>query len=208
MEAEIVLTFCTAAFFLALAPGPDNLFVLSQSALFGIRAGLWVTLGLCSGLIFHTLAVVLGVAAILKANPSAMSILQLSGALYLLHLARLSFLSDQSNHSSGASQQMSFKQLYLRGLIMNITNPKVTMFFLAFLPQFVRETASLSVSVQLALLGFFFQLVTFLVFGCVSFFSGRIGKVLRESTQLQNRLNQLAGLVFLVLAALILKEFL
>jgi len=208
MEAETILTFCTAAFFLALAPGPDNLFVLSQSALFGIRAGLWVTLGLCSGLIFHTLAVVLGVAAILKASPAAMSILKLFGALYLLHLARLSFRSNQAGQGSEASQQLSIGQLYLRGLVMNVTNPKVTMFFLAFLPQFVRDTASLSISAQLCFLGFLFQLVTFLVFGSVSFFSGRIGKVLRESTQLQNRLNQLAGLVFLVLAALILKEFL
>lgn len=136
LSPEVLLTFFAASLLLGIAPGPDNIFVLTQSAVYGVRAGLVTTLGLVTGLCVHTTAVALGVAAIFQTSPLAFTILKCAGAAYLLYLAWMSFRAGAllAHTPGGGAAFPGYAALYRRGIVMNVTNPKVTLFFLAFLP--------------------------------------------------------------------------
>jgi len=154
---------------------------------------------LCTGLIFHTAAVALGVAAIFATSALAFTILKLVGAGYLVYLAWQAFRAGASNLSDGQSVTLGSRQLYGRGVIMNITNPKVAIFFLAFLPQFA-DPALGAVTGQIFIFGAIFILSTLLVFGSVAWFSGFLGDWLKGSARAQVILNRLAGIIFVGLA--------
>lgn len=202
-----VLNFFGVALLLALTPGPDNLFVLVQSMQRGVRVGLAVVLGLCLGLLVHTSAVALGLAAVLAAQPLAFRVLQMLGALYLAWLAwqALRPRPQRANNSpepvpaAGATNTRSLARMVGRGLLMNLSNPKVLLFFLAFLPQFTHPAQG-SIASQIVLLGLVFMLATLLVFGGIACFSGHFAAWLQRHTQAQGWLDTLAGLVFLALA--------
>ena len=196
---ETLFVFFMASAALALAPGPDNIFVLTQSMLHGPRAGLLVTVGLCTGLLAHTAAVALGVAAVFETSATAFNVLKVLGAGYLLYLAWLSFKAGTSDISSTEQNVLRPAQLYRRGIIMNITNPKVAIFFLAFLPQFAAP-ANGSITLQIMLLGVVFIVAALLVFGSISWGAGFLGGRLRRSPRSQIMMNRLAGTVFAALA--------
>ena len=128
---ETLGAFFVASVVMGLAPGPDILFVLTQSALYGARAGFATTCGLITGLFVHITAVSLGVAALFQSSETAFNVLKFAGAAYLLYLAWLSFRSGTSKASLQKAQFPGYGTLYRRGVIMNITNPKVTLFFLS-----------------------------------------------------------------------------
>ena len=186
-----------------MAPGPDNLFVLSQSALLGSRSGLLVTLGLCTGLLLHIAAATLGVAAILQTSPLAFNLLKAVGAAYLVLLAVQAFRAGAAGLEVSSHSGSGARTLYFRGIIMNVTNPKVALFFLAFLPQFT-DGARGSVALQMLLLGSFFMVSTLLVFGAVACFAGFLGDRLQRSGALQKTLNRVAGAIFIGLAVRLL----
>jgi threonine/homoserine/homoserine lactone efflux protein len=199
VSVETLLTFSTASVLLALAPGPDNIFVLTQSSLCGRRAGFVVTLGLCTGLIGHSMAVALGVAVIFQRSAAAFSALKFIGAGYLVYLAWQAFhVSAAPMHIERRGEARLFA-LYCRGIIMNLTNPKVSIFFLAFLPQFADPSRG-SVSLQILLLGGVFILATILVFGGIALLAGTLGQWLHRSDRIQGIMNKVAGAVFLGLA--------
>jgi threonine/homoserine/homoserine lactone efflux protein len=191
--------FAFASIALALAPGPDNIFVLMQSALYGPSRGLLVTLGLCTGLLAHTAAVSLGVAALLKTSALAFNLLKSLGAGYLLYLAWQSFRANASAIEGSRQTEPAGFQLYKRGVILNVTNPKVAIFFLAFLPQFADPQRG-SIVPQILLLGFVFMVVTLTVFGSIALAAGKLGAWLRSSPRAQVRMNRVAGGVFVLLA--------
>ena len=196
---ESLVTFLFASALLSIAPGPDNIFVLTQSALYGRRSGLLITLGLCTGLIVHTSLVAFGVAAIFQASSVAFTTLKSVGALYLLYLAWLAFTAGTSDLESATSTQRSGIALYQRGILMNLTNPKVSIFFLAFLPQFASlENGALAP--QIFILGFLFIVVALIIFGIIAMLAGTLGAWLRKSSKTQVYLNRLAGTVFVALA--------
>jgi threonine/homoserine/homoserine lactone efflux protein len=196
---ETLVTFFMASVLLGLAPGPDNIFVLTQSALRGRTAGLFVMLGLCTGLIVHTSAVAFGVAVIFQASAIAFTALKLFGAGYLLYLAWQAFRASGERINAGQQNEISLGRLYRRGIIMNVTNPKVSIFFLAFLPQFADPTLG-SLTLQILLLGGVFILSTILVFGSIALLAGSIGLWLNRSPNTQVVMNRLAGTVFVGLA--------
>jgi threonine/homoserine/homoserine lactone efflux protein len=196
---EIMITFLTASILLALAPGPDNIFVLTQSALRGRLAGIVVMCGLCTGLLVHTSAVALGVAVIFQTSVVAFSILKFIGAGYLLYLAWQAFRASAERIRIQDNGKVNHWKLYCRGIIMNITNPKVSIFFLAFLPQFANPSRG-PVSLQILLLGGLFIIATILVFGAIALLSGALGQWLNRSTRTRNALNKITGTVFLGLA--------
>ena len=134
---DTTLSFFAASVLLALAPGPDNVFVLLHAAQHGRRAGMLVVLGLCSGLLVHTAAVALGLAAVLAASATAFTVVKLCGAAYLLWLAWGAWHAPVGMGEAGRTLAMAAGATYARGVVMNVTNPKVAIFFLAFLPQFV-----------------------------------------------------------------------
>ncbi len=199
LSLQTSLAFFSVSVLLALSPGPDNVFVLVHAAQHGVRAGLLVVLGLCSGLLFHTAAVALGLAALLAASPLAFGLLKGLGAVYLLWLAWLSWRAPTGLLEGQAAEGLSPAQTYARGIVMNATNPKVAIFFLAFLPQFV-EPAQGPVQWQILQLGACFGLATLLVFGGIAALAGRFGQRLRESARAQQTLNRAAALVFAGLA--------
>lgn len=203
IPTDILLLFISASLALAVAPGPDNLFVLSQSALFGSRSGLQVTLGLCTGLLLHIAAATLGVAAIFQTSPLAFNLLKAVGAAYLVLLAVQAFRAGAAGLEVGSQAGSGVRALYFRGIIMNVTNPKVALFFLAFLPQFT-DGARGSVALQMLLLGSFFMVSTLLVFGAVACFAGFLGDRLQRSGALQKTLNRVAGAIFIGLAVRLL----
>jgi len=199
IDPGILLMFFTTSILLALSPGPDNLFVMAQAARLGSKAGLLVTLGLCTGLLFHTAAVTFGLAALFKASAVAFTVLKFAGAGYLLYLAWLSFRAAAVTGPTAAADRPSSSALYRRGIIMNITNPKVSIFFLAFLPQFA-DPARGRLSAQLLQLGGVFIFATIIVFGAISLLAGVVGDRFRESAFVQKVLNRAAAGIFAGLA--------
>lgn len=191
--------FFAAALLLAISPGPDNLFVLAQSLVGGRIAGFMITLGLCTGLLVHITAVALGVAALIKASGLAFTALKVAGAIYLLYLAWRAFCASGIGVSAARGGRLSLPQLYRRGIIMNVTNPKVTMFFLALLPQFI-DPERAPVFFQSIILGFTFIIATILVFGSVALLAGRIGEWMEKSEVAQIWLNRMTGVLFTGLA--------
>jgi len=199
LSYEIVAAFGLAAFLLSLAPGPDNIFVLTQSAVSGARSGVVVVLGLCTGLVFHTAAVALGLAALIQASATAFTVLKFAGAAYLLYLAYKAFRAPAQGIGGGAPR-LRPGELYRRGLIMNITNPKVAIFFLAFFPQFTDPAQGALVG-QIAQLGLIFVFMTFLVFGSIALAAGGLSGWLARTPRAQGVINKVAGAVFVGLAA-------
>ncbi|MBE9549850.1 MAG: LysE family translocator [Proteobacteria bacterium] len=199
IPVEQLATFIIASVALALVPGPDNIFVLTQSALYGRKAGVLVTIGLCSGLIFHTSVVALGVAAVLMASAIAFNVLKFAGAIYLLYLAWRAFHASSAALQDKKSPELTDFQLYRRGIIMNVTNPKVSVFFLAFLPQFASSSNG-PMAQQIFLLGGIFIIVTFIVFGGIALLAGSLGAWLKHTPKAQIYLNRIAGFVFAALA--------
>jgi threonine/homoserine/homoserine lactone efflux protein len=195
-----IITFFGLSLLLAFAPGPDNLFVLMQSAMYGRKAGMCVVLGLCTGLVVHTGAVAAGLAAVFAASARAFVVLKCVGAVYLAYLAWQAFRAPVDTGPSAAADSPNPRRMYTRGIIMNITNPKVIIFFLAFLPQFVRVDKG-SVGLQVMGLGLLFILATIMAFGTITCFAAAIGAMLRRSSRAQRALNWIAGAVFLGLAS-------
>ena len=199
LSAETISAFFIASALLAIAPGPDNLFVLTQSALHGKISGIMVVSGLCTGLLLHTGAVALGVAVIFQASALAFTVLKLAGAGYLVYLAWCAFRATPERISMKGGQNKSLGVLYRRGIIMNVTNPKVSIFFLAFLPQFADPDRG-PISLQMVVLGGIFILATILVFGTVALVGGTLGDWLNRSGRAQRVMNWIAGSIFVGLA--------
>ncbi len=200
---DVLGTYFLACLVLAIAPGPDNLFVLTQSALQGRKAGLLVVTGLCTGLLFHTTAVALGVAVIFKTSELAFTLLKVAGAVYLLYLAWGAFKSGATTIEGNSNPVLNSGQLYRRGIFMNVTNPKVSIFFLAFLPQFASPARG-SLGWQMLELGLVFILSAILVFGAIALAAGSLGEWLNRSSRVQRMINWLAGTVFIGLAVKLL----
>ena len=200
LPLETLIAFFTTSVLLAIIPGPDNIFVLTQSIFQGKKSGLIIMLGLCTGLIFHTLAVILGVAVIFQTSIFAFTILKIIGAIYLLYLAWQIFKAgNQKIDTKNNNANIDYKKLYYRGIIMNITNPKVSIFFLAFLPQFTNPNLG-SIPLQMLLLGILFLIAALLVFSLIALYSAKLGKTINKSDKSQKILNKLVSLVFVALA--------
>ncbi|MEO1107012.1 MAG: LysE family translocator [Pseudomonadota bacterium] len=192
---DIAILFMGAAIALAAVPGPDNIFVMTQSALYGRMSGLVVTLGF----IVHTTAAALGVAVIFQTSQTAFAALKYAGAAYLVYLAWKAFTAAGAALDGGDVPEIPTRKLYLRGLIMNIANPKVTIFMLAFLPQFV-DPLNGSLIGQFYQLGALMFLATVVVFGAVALAAGTLGSWLRGSPSVQLWMNRVSGVIFVALA--------
>ncbi|HLU76509.1 MAG TPA: LysE family translocator [Burkholderiales bacterium] len=199
IPADVLLLFVAASAALAIAPGPDNIYVLTQSAAYGKGTGILITLGLCTGLLFHIAAVALGMAAILKTSAVAFTVIKILGAAYLLYLAWQSFRAGSATIAASGERPLGARALYLRGILMNVSNPKVAIFFLAFLPQFA-DPARGAVSLQIVTLGLAFMVTAFVIFCGIAWAAGRIGEWLKGSKRVQIGIHRLTGVVFVLLA--------
>ncbi|MGJ8549932.1 LysE family translocator [Winogradskyella wichelsiae] len=174
MNYDILISFALATSILAISPGPDNIFVLIQSITNGKSYGLATVCGLMSGCLVHTTLLAFGVSAIIKANDHLFFGIKLLGAFYLLYLAYKVFMSDaELNLESNISSKRSLKGLFVQGFFMNVFNPKVAIFFLAFFPGFLYSETQNTV-IQFYVLGGVFILVSFIVFSSVALLAGQI----------------------------------
>jgi threonine/homoserine/homoserine lactone efflux protein len=196
---DIVLVFVGVATALAAVPGPDNIFVLTQSVVNGRIAGLVVTLGIALGLFVHTTAVALGVAVIFQTSQYAFTALKYAGAAYLVFLAWQAFNASKSKFDGDRTKSETAAKQFLRGFTLCIANPKITIFFLAFLPQFVVPENGPIVA-QFYQLGALMVCVTLVVFGGIAIAAGSLGAWIKGSPTTQIWLNRISGIVFVSLA--------
>ncbi len=190
--------FLAASALLTIAPGPDIVTVLARGLAQGRKAGLAAAAGFATGCIFHTLAAALGVAALIRSSPLAFDLVRYAGAAYLVWIGVQALRHRDTFALAGAGAPKALAAIYRQSVVGNALNPKVTLFFLSFLPQFVNPAAG-QVGWQMALLGAIFMAQTMLVFGAVALFSGWIGERLGAHPRAGTALAVFAGLVFIAL---------
>ncbi|MBC48072.1 MAG: threonine transporter RhtB [Thiotrichales bacterium] len=198
LTLETIIAFIAASVVLSFVPGPDNIFVMTQSALKGWRVGFYTTLGLCTGLIGHTFLVAVGVSVIFQTSAIAFNGLKIMGACYLVYLGWLS-LKNKELVIGESKEKRTNKSYYITGIVMNLTNPKVALFFLVFLPQFVDVNRG-SVSIQIALFGILFILSALCVFTSIAYLGSSLERFLKKSKSVGNNINKLAAFVYFALA--------
>lgn len=180
MNIEILVSFVLATSFLAISPGPDNIYVLMQGIVNGKKYGLATVAGLISGCIVHTTLVAFGVSAIIKSNDYLFLGLKVIGALYLLYLAYNVYKSSSDIVINADNvPKKGLMQLFKQGFIMNVLNPKVSIFFLAFFPGFL-FSETLSTVVQFYILGILFMLTSLIIFSLIAILSSSISVYIRE----------------------------
>jgi threonine/homoserine/homoserine lactone efflux protein len=191
------LAFLATAVMLTATPGPDNLMVLSMGMSRGRRAGIAFGLGCALGCLSHTLLAVMGVSALVAASPVAFTALKVAGGAYLLWMGVQAWRHAGAVRVGGkALAETPLRQLFVKGLIANAINPKVVLFFLSFLPQFVVAQQG-PVAWQLGLLGVLFTAQAAVLFGLLGYFSGGIGAWLNRRPTAGQWLDRLAGTVFI-----------
>lgn len=200
---EILVSFSIATVLLALSPGPDNIYVLTQSLAHGSSSGIATVAGLISGCIVHTALLAFGVSALITASPILFFIIKCIGAAYLLYLAFKVFRADASiSFTEDGGKRKSNWQYFKIGVVMNIVNPKVMLFFIAFFPAFLWNPSEGTV-LQFFMLGGIFMAVSFIVFSGIALLAGSISKYLKRNSQVGFFLKWLQILVFVGIAVFI-----
>lgn len=200
---ESLLSFSLATCVLALSPGPDNMYVLTQALVNGSKSGIATTAGLISGCIVHTSLLAFGLSAIISANTTVFYAIKVFGAVYLLYLAYQVFKSDASIAFADNAPKKTYAQLFKQGVIMNLLNPKVMIFFLAFFPVFLWNPEAETVS-QFYILGFTFMAVSFAIFGGIALLAGTVSSFLKKQERMGVLLKWLQIIVFVGIAVFIL----
>lgn len=190
--------FIVASALLTIAPGPDIIYVLARGISQGRKAGLAAALGFATGCVFHTVLAAVGIAALIRSSEIAFDIVRYAGAAYLVWIGIQALRHRSAFSIEGASDTRALATIYRQSVIGNILNPKVTLFFLAFLPQFVNAEAG-HVGWQMALLGVIFMIQTVVIFGAVALFAAMIGDWIRRKPAIGQRLNIFAGVTFIAL---------
>lgn len=178
MDLNTILLFLASSVVLTLSPGPDILFVISTTISQGLRCGIKVSLGLCSGLITHTFLVVFGLATLIQTFPFIIRAIELVGASYLIFLAIRLFLTLKENSNINSKKEEPKKQFFITGLIMNLSNPKVSLFFLSFFPGFLFSSL-IPYNIQFLILGTIFMSQAVIIFLFVSFLANYLGNYLK-----------------------------
>jgi threonine/homoserine/homoserine lactone efflux protein len=197
--------FLAASVLLILTPGQDLYLVMTRSVAQGPRAGMVTAAGVASGLLGHTLVVSIGLGALIHASKTLFLGLKLVGAAYLIWLGTTLLFSAGTRTAGEPAVRLSLKRLYLQGAISNLANPKIVVFYLAFLPQFVTSTAS-SPALSLFLLGFLFAALTFLIKAPIGYAAGALSGLFRRRPSIQTWINRLSGVVLVSLGLRLLVE--
>ena len=199
MTLAQIAGFLAAAALITLAPGPDNLSVLSLGLSRGRRAGIGFGLGCALGCFIHTLLATLGVTALIAASDTAFTLLKLAGAAYLVWLGIGALRSPGATlaaDAGAAAADRPMRPYLMRGFVANAINPKVALFFLAFLPQFVDPSRG-HAAAQTALLGALFAAQTVLIFGAIGWYAGTLGGWLRNRPAVGRWLDRATGVLFI-----------
>lgn len=188
---------------LTIMPGPDIIYVLVQSITNGKKFGIATSLGLVSGIIIHTTLVAFGVSAIIKQSENLFFGIKLFGALYLFYIAYQTFKSDEELLLTTKAAKKGLLKLFKQGFIMNVLNPKVSIFFLAFFPGFLYSSTQ-STIIQFYVLGGLFMLQALFIFSMVSILSGSFAVYLKNHPRFNSNIKWFKILVFVGIAVFIL----
>jgi threonine/homoserine/homoserine lactone efflux protein len=188
IEQSQLIYFIAASAALTVLPGPDILFVLTQSISQGEKAGIATASGLCTGVLVHTTAASIGISALVYKSALAFEIVKYAGAAYLLYLAWQALKESEELISSAPIRETNAFELYKRGIFMNVLNPKVALFFLAFLPQFANIDSG-NVPLQIIFLGIIFMIQAWLIFSAISVFAGTIGNKITQKPGIGKYIN-------------------
>lgn len=200
LELSNIYLFLIASFLLCLAPGPDNIYVLTQGMTKSKKAAIVTTLGLCTGIIIHTSAAAFGISVIFKTSEVAFNIVKYAGAAYLLYIAFMAFkYRNEPLNLEVQNSSSELKKLYVKGFFMNVLNPKVSIFFLAFLPQFVTPLNG-NVPLQMIILGLIFMAMTVVVFSSIGVAGNILSAKLLEKPSIVKYMNILTSFVLGALA--------
>jgi threonine/homoserine/homoserine lactone efflux protein len=195
MSADLLL-FGIAAVVLIVTPGPNFLYVLTRGATQGRRAGLIAAGGLGAGVLIHTALATLGVAALVRSSYLAFRVIKYGGSLYLVYLG-VRALSDRQDMSGGRIEAPARDyRVFWQSIVASLTNPKTILFFLSFLPQFVKASRG-DTSRQMLLLGTIYMLLTLIIYGVVAYYAGSVGRWLRTRGALAPRVRWLSATGFI-----------
>jgi threonine/homoserine/homoserine lactone efflux protein len=201
---ETLLSFAFATSLLAISPGPDNIFVLTQSIVNGKKFGLATVFGLMSGCLVHTTLLAFGVSAIIKESENLFTGIKVFGAIYLLFLAYKVWKADAKiTFSEENTSKKTTGQLFKEGFIMNVLNPKVSIFFLAFFPGFLFSD-TINTVFQFYVLGIVFMLVSLVIFSTIAFLAGSISENIKGNNKIGYYLKWTQIIVFILIAIFIL----
>ncbi|MEZ4779175.1 MAG: LysE family translocator [Flavobacteriaceae bacterium] len=200
---ETLISFSIATMALAFMPGPDNIYVLTQSLAYGAKSGIAVTAGLISGCIVHTSLLAFGLSAIITTSPALFYGIKILGGCYLMYLAFKVYKSESTIALTQNNTKKSYGKLFKTGVIMNLINPKVMIFFLAFFPGFLWNTHENTV-LQFYVLGITFMGISFIIFSLIAVAAGKISKLLTTWKNMGLFLKWLQIIVFVGIAIFIL----
>ena len=196
-DLNLVL-FLTASLVVIVAPGPDNILVLTRGISQGRKAAMASAAGASLGLVCHSLFAAAGLSALLAQSALAFTVVKYAGAAYLIYLGAKTLWSGEGFAVSGEDRAIRLRSVFAQGVASNVMNPKIAVFFLAYLPQFA-DPATGSMAPQLLLLGLAFALITWLIFSVLGYFSGSLGDLLGRRPRLSNVLRWFTGGVFIAL---------
>ena len=200
-ELHYWLVFFTAAVALNVSPGPDLIYILSRTIAQGVKVGLASAAGVCSGAIFHVLAAAFGLSAILAASATAFTVVKYVGAAYLIYLG-VQALKSKGSTLEFAAQKESVTvtpwQAFRQGVLVDVLNPKAAIFFMAFLPQFVRPEHGNS-SIQLVVLGLLVILVAIIIESLFVLAAARSTHFFRRNPKASVWLDRILGTIFVSL---------
>jgi threonine/homoserine/homoserine lactone efflux protein len=194
------LLFISAAVALNVAPGPDVLYIVTKTISGGKGIGVAAMLGICTGALIHVVVAAIGLSAVLMTSAVAFTVVKCTGACYLLYLAYQSFLSPgaSSEIDNELKAPQSALKAFKEGILIDVLNPKVAIFFLAFLPQFVREGYG-STPFQLLYLGVAVILIALIIETVYILFASKVSERIRNSRAISVYLDRIVGAVFLLL---------
>lgn len=195
MQGTGFILFLTASVALIVTPGPDMIYVVTRGIAQGRAAGVVSAWGACSGLIVHTVLASVGLSALLQSSAAAFTVVKYVGAAYLIYLGVKAFLSRENfSTPQELAPKLRLGKVFFQGVLSNVLNPKIAVFFLAFLPQFV-DPASGNAALQMLVLGLIFTVLALLVFNVVAYFVGTLGSRLVEKPAFATGLRWLTGSV-------------
>ncbi|MGC5030532.1 LysE family translocator [Micromonospora sp. DT229] len=200
IDPGLLALFLVAVLVICVTPGPDMLYILATSVSQGVRAGLVASVGMSLGMLVHTVLVSLGLAALMAAVPVLFDVIKYVGAAYLVYIGIRAWLDSSSASAVQERAVVPLRTVLWRATMTNLLNPKIVLFYLAFLPQFVDADAG-GAGVQLLVLGLLFVLVGLLVDSVIALAAGRLGEWLHRRHRVDKLLNRIAGTVFVALAA-------
>jgi len=199
---DILLSFSLAALLLSLSPGPSNLYIMARSIGQGQQAGIAAAGGMAVGSFVYVLATAFGLAAIFIYSPLAFMLLKLAGTAYLLYLGWLYLFSNKHDDSKPRVTLMPIPRIFAQSIVVELTNPKTALFFIAFLPQFIKPESGAVIG-QFAVLGMMYALIAFICDVCVALLAGKLGKWLTRHPAFEIWQNRLSGGLLLSLGSFI-----